>query len=92
MMHLCLFLILKNKRSSLWNVEVVKPERIVIKHAVFPHFLATATFEDLDGKTKLTYSTVFEENEATFDKVKAYAVPGAEQTMDRLGEHLASMS
>lgn len=37
-------------------------------------------------------NTVFEENEATFDKVKTYAVPGAEQTMDRLGEHLARMS
>jgi hypothetical protein len=45
-----------------------------------------------DGKTKLTYSTVFEENAAVFDKVKTYAVPGAEQTMDRLEEHLASMS
>lgn len=73
-------------------VEVVKPERIVIKHAVFPHFLATAIFEDLGGKTKLTYSTVFEENAAVFDRVKTYAVPGAEQTMDRLEEHLASMS
>ncbi|RNB80118.1 polyketide cyclase [Brevibacillus fluminis] len=73
-------------------VEIVKPERIVIKHAVFPHFMATATLEDLDGKTKLTYRTVFEENDAVFDKVKTYAVPGAEQTMDRLEEHLASMA
>jgi hypothetical protein len=56
------------------------------------HILATASFVDLDGKTKLTYSTVFEENAAVFDKVKTYAVPGAEQTMDRLEEHLASMS
>jgi len=73
-------------------VEVVKPERIVFKHAEFPHFLATAIFEELDGKTKLTYSTVFEETAAVFEKVKTYAVPGAEQTMDRLKEHLASMS
>lgn len=73
-------------------VEVVKHERIVINHTVFPHYLATATFEDLDGKTKLTYSAVFEENTAVFDKVKTYAVPGAEQMMDRLEEHLASMS
>ncbi|MGG4439557.1 SRPBCC family protein [Brevibacillus fortis] len=73
-------------------VEVVKLERIVFKHAVFPHFLATAIFEDLDGKTKLTYRTVFEETPAVFDKVKTYAVPGAEQTMDRLEELLASMS
>jgi uncharacterized protein YndB with AHSA1/START domain len=73
-------------------VEVVKPERIVIKHDVFPHFLATAIFEDLDGKTRLTYSTVFEETAAIFEKVKVYAVPGAEQTMDRLEELLASIS
>lgn len=73
-------------------VEVVKPERIVLEHAVFPHFVATASFEDLAGKTKLTYSTVFEESADVFDKVKTYAVPGAEQTMDRLEEHLASMS
>lgn len=73
-------------------IEIVKPERIVIKHTVFPHFQATAAFEDLDGKTKLTYSTIFEENAAVFDKVKTYAVPGAEQCMDRLEEHLARMS
>jgi uncharacterized protein YndB with AHSA1/START domain len=70
-------------------VEVDKPERIVFQHAVFPHFLGTATFEDLDGKTKLTYTTIFE-TAAVFDKVKTYAVPGAEQTMDRLGVHLTS--
>lgn len=73
-------------------VEVVKPERIVFKHDVFPHFLATIIFEDLDGKTKLTYSTAFEENAATFDKVKTYAVPGAEQLMDRLKELLENIS
>ncbi|CAN7737869.1 SRPBCC family protein [Paenibacillus sp. LjRoot153] len=73
-------------------VEIVKPERIVIKHDVFPHFQATALFENMDGKTKLTYSSVFEEKADVFDKVKVYAVPGAEQTMDRLKEHLASMS
>ena len=72
-------------------VEIVKPERIVIKHDVFPHFLATAIFEDVDGKIKLTYRTVFEETAAVFDKVKTYAVPSAEQTLDRLEEHLASM-
>lgn len=70
-------------------VEVVKPERIVIKHAVFPHFLASVSVEELEGKTHLTYQTVFEETVAVFDKVKTYAVSGVEQTMDRLEEHLA---
>ncbi|MGF7036381.1 uncharacterized protein YndB with AHSA1/START domain [Paenibacillus mucilaginosus] len=73
-------------------VEVVRPKRIVIQHAVFPHFLATANFEDQDGRTTLTYRTVFDETDAVFDKVKTYAVPGAEQTLDRLEEHLASLS
>lgn len=71
-------------------VEVVSPERIVFRHTVFPRFVATAAFEDLEGKTKLTYRTVFEETADTFDKVKTYAVPGAEQTMDRLEALLAS--
>lgn len=60
--------------------EIVKSERIVFKHTVFPHFVATASFEELDGKTKLTYCTVFEESAATFDQVKTYAAPSAEQT------------
>jgi uncharacterized protein YndB with AHSA1/START domain len=72
-------------------VEVDKPERIVLQFDGFPNFVGTATFEDLVGKTKLTYSTIFE-TAAEFDEVKPYAVPGAEQTMDRLGEHLTSMS
>jgi len=71
-------------------VEVDKPERIVLQHAVFPHFVGTATFEELDGKTKFTYSTLFE-TAAVFDEVKAYAVPGGEQTMDRLGVYVTSM-
>ncbi|MDQ0874279.1 hypothetical protein QFZ77_002938 [Paenibacillus sp. V4I3] len=36
--------------------------------------------------------TIFEETAAVFEKVKIYAVPGAEQTMDRLEEHLVSIS
>lgn len=73
-------------------VEIVKPERIVFKHDVFPYFLATTMFEEIDGKTKLTYSTVYEENAATFEKVKTYAIPGAEQMMDRLEDFLANYS
>ncbi|WP_231891384.1 SRPBCC family protein [Paenibacillus swuensis] len=70
-------------------VEFVKPERIVIEHAVFPHFVATARLEDVEGKTKLTYSCVFDESAEVFEKVKIYAVPGGEQTMERLEELLS---
>lgn len=72
-------------------VEVDRPKRIVFKHDVFPHFLATASFEELDhGRTRLTYRTVFDETDAVFEKVKIYAAPGAEQTLDRLEELLAA--
>ncbi|TYP71965.1 uncharacterized protein YndB with AHSA1/START domain [Paenibacillus methanolicus] len=71
--------------------EIVQPERIVFRHTVFPHFVAKATFEEINGQTKLTYRTVFEETEAVFEKVKTYAAPGAEQTLDRLEELLAQL-
>jgi len=61
-------------------IEVVQLEKIVFKHDVFPHFLATAIFEELNRKAKLTYSSFFEEDATVFEKVKTYAVPGAEQT------------
>jgi hypothetical protein len=73
-------------------VEVVKSERIVIKHVVLPYFWRKQSMRFWMGKTKLTYSTVFEENAAVFDKLKTYAVPGAKQTMDRLEKHMANMS
>ncbi|MFC4102499.1 SRPBCC family protein [Paenibacillus xanthanilyticus] len=72
--------------------EIVRPERIVFRHAVFPHFVATAAFEEQGGKTKLTYRTVFEETEAVFEQVKTYAAPGAEQTLDRLEALLAHLA
>lgn len=38
-------------------------------------------------KTRLTYSTVFEESVDVFNQMKTYAVPGAEQTIGPLEEH-----
>jgi uncharacterized protein YndB with AHSA1/START domain len=71
-------------------VEIVKPERIVFQHVSDRKFQVTATFKDLDGKTRHTFRMLFEN--AEFDKVKPYAVEGYEQTFDHLGEHLKTMS
>jgi len=79
---------IRKKPNTNIFVEVVRPERIVFKHAVFPQFVATASFEDREGRTQRTYQTVFEETPI----VKTYAVPGAEQTMERLRAHLASLT
>lgn len=36
-------------------VEIVPPERIVLQHVSEPRFQVTAIFEDLGGKTRLTF-------------------------------------
>jgi len=74
--------------------EVVKPERLVYHHGgtvdVEPvQFRVTVTFEDLDGKTKLTMRMVFP-SAAERDRVaeKYGAVEGAKQTLERLAGYL----
>jgi uncharacterized protein YndB with AHSA1/START domain len=77
--------------------EIVKPERLVYSHGgggdVEPvQFQVTVTFEDHDGKTKLTMKALFP-SAAERDRVaeKYGAVDGAKQTLERLAEHLAGL-
>jgi uncharacterized protein YndB with AHSA1/START domain len=77
--------------------EIMKPERLVYSHGgggdVEPvQFQVTVTFEDHDGKTKLTMKALFP-SAAERDRVaeKYGAVEGAKQTLERLAEHLATM-
>jgi uncharacterized protein YndB with AHSA1/START domain len=71
-------------------VEVTKPERIVFDHLSGPNFRATATFEDISGKTKVTWQMLFETAEQRNQVVEKYgAEQGLQQNLDRLGEHLA---
>ncbi|MFM1650544.1 SRPBCC family protein [Brevibacillus sp. B_LB10_24] len=78
------------KNKSIFD-EIVPPERIVFRHVSGPKFQVTATFENLDGKTRITYRMRFE-TAAEFDKVKTYAAEGNEQNFDRLEELLQKMS
>ncbi|HMD55276.1 MAG TPA: SRPBCC domain-containing protein, partial [Phycisphaerae bacterium] len=69
--------------------EVVKPERIVFSHGggTGVHFQATWTFEDLDGKTKVTIRMVFPTVEDRDRVVKKYsAIEGGNQTLARLAQ------
>lgn len=77
--------------------EVVRPERLVYRHGggddVEPvQFHVTVTFEDKGGKTRLTMHALFP-SAAERDRVaeKYGAVEGAQQTLQRLAEHLAGM-
>ncbi|WP_430109589.1 SRPBCC family protein [Paenibacillus sp. B1-33] len=68
----------------------IGPERIVLRTCK-PHFRLTATFEDLDGTTRLTWRQLFKD-EAEFNAFKKIAAPANEENLDRLEAHLQKMS
>jgi uncharacterized protein YndB with AHSA1/START domain len=78
--------------------EIVKPERIVYRHDggedVEPvQFTQTVTFEDLGGKTKLTWRGIFPSAEERDRVIKEYgADKGLVQTLARLAEYLPSLT
>lgn len=65
-------------------VEILEPERLVFRHLKPVHdFLATFTFEDLGGTTRLTWRMLFE-SAAACERSRRYVVEGNEQNLDRL--------
>jgi hypothetical protein len=72
-------------------VELVPHERIVLRHNFTPEFTVTATFEDADGGTLVTFRQLFESAEV-FEQVKTICIKGNEQNFDRLGELLKNES
>jgi uncharacterized protein YndB with AHSA1/START domain len=78
--------------------EIVKPERIVYRHDggedVEPvQFTQTVSFEDLGGKTKITWRGVFPSAEERDRVIKEYgADKGLVQTLARLAEYLPSLT
>ena len=79
-------------------LEVVKPERIVYKHDPEVgdepvRFQVTVTFADENGKTRVTMEMLFPSAGARDHVVYTYgAIEGAQQTLDRLREHLPKMN
>lgn len=72
-------------------VEIVPFERIVFDHLSGHEFRVTATFENLGGRTKVTFRQLFKIKEE-FEQAKPYCVEGNEQNFDRLGKVLAEMA
>ena len=77
--------------------EIAPPERLVYTHGSpedeHPQFRTTVTFDEFMGMTALTMRGVFasaEERDVTVEKYNA--IEGGNQTLDRLGELLASMA
>lgn len=71
-------------------VSIAEPESIVLDHVNWPNFRLTATFEDLGGKTGLTFHQAFA-NQADYEKLKPIATPANEENLDRLQSVLEKM-
>lgn len=70
-------------------VEIVEPERLVLRHLGPVHeFLAAFLFEDLGGRTRLVWRMVFTSAEE-YEKVKSFVPTANEQNLDRLEAVLA---
>lgn len=63
-------------------------ERIVIRHLNTPEFLLTATFEGIDGVTKVTWRQQFMKS-AAFNQAKSFLAEANEQNLDRLNDLLS---
>ncbi|NEN84881.1 SRPBCC family protein [Paenibacillus elgii] len=72
-------------------VEIVPFERIVIDHLSGHEFRLTGTFENLEGRTKVTFRQLFKLTEE-FEQVKTFCMEANEQNLDRLGKLLEEMT
>lgn len=75
--------------------EVVRPERLVYDHGSDEQdpgmFHVTITFEDEDGKTRVTQTSVFPTAEQRAAAVGFGAVELGQQTLEKLAAHLETM-
>jgi len=78
-------------------LEVVKPERLVFRHNSDKEndpeeFLSTITFEEENGKTKVTMSSLFPSVEQRQLVIEKYgAIEGGNQTLGRLDAYVTQM-
>lgn len=72
-------------------VELVPPERVVVDHLSGHQFRVTAIFEDLGGRTRVTFRQLFKDTEE-FEQAKPYCMEGNEQNLDRLGALLTEVN
>ncbi|QSO54485.1 SRPBCC domain-containing protein [Alicyclobacillus curvatus] len=69
--------------------DIIEPEKITFWHKS-PDFSATATFEEVENKTMVTYITQYK-TPSDFDPVKHYVIPGGQQHFECLGAYLKTI-
>ena len=79
----------KNKSVFL---EIIPFKKIVYNHISGPQFIATITFEDQGGQTRINWHMLFETAEQFIQVVKTFkADEGLKQNIDKLQEYLDGM-
>jgi len=80
--------------TDYWNelsfVEIERPSRLVLRHENAPQFTATVTFEEQGEDTQVVFHSRFDSRDE-WEGVKPFAVPGNQQTMDRMEERVAAL-
>jgi uncharacterized protein YndB with AHSA1/START domain len=83
-------------KNKIIYIEIVKPERLVYSHGGDEEgepgqFHVTVTFAEQGGKTKLTLRMLFGSAAERGKAKEMGAIEGANETLERLAEHLAKM-
>ena len=74
-------------------LEVVKPEKLVLEHMVWPSFILTITLKAQEEKTFLTWHMLFESAEVFQETVMKHgADEGLKQNIERLEKYLSNLS
>jgi uncharacterized protein YndB with AHSA1/START domain len=81
----------KNYENQCVFIEIAAPRRLVFQHVSGPRFLVTATFEEVNGGTRVVFRMGFE-SRATLEALKAVIIPANEENFDRLEAELARMA
>ena len=73
-------------------IEIVKPERIVMKHVTAPKFTVWVSFEEQGDKTLLTWRSEFESAEQLKQVIQVFhADVGMVQNVEKMEAYLAKM-
>lgn len=67
--------------------EITEAKKIVIEHVNAPHFILTVTLEEIENKTKISWSMIFDSVEIR-NSIAAFVEEANEQNFDRLEKEI----
>lgn len=80
----------RNFQNDCEFIKIEEPSYVSWFHISKPQFTAVATFETINGQTKVNYKMIFETVEEC-NNLRAFIIEKNEENMDRLEQELSSM-